>query len=84
MFASSYQRRQPWNEHIFTTDFLSVSGQEAGTPESKVPKESEFLIHVLHEQASRTELDNALPRVDAAGKEEPVAAESSCLKRSLR
>ena len=84
MFANSYQRRQPRNESIFITDFLFVSGREAGTPESNVPKEPESLIHVLHEQARRTELETALPRVDASGKEEPLAAESLCLKRSLR
>ena len=83
MFASSYQRRQSWNEHIFITDFLSVSGQEAGTPESNVPKELEALLHVLREQGSKPELETALPRVDATGREEPVTAQSFLLESGL-
>ena len=69
MFSNSYQRQQSQDETIFNTDFLYSSGQEAGTPESNVPKES---------------ADNALHRVDAAGREEPVAAESLLSQSNLR
>ena len=63
---------------------MFISGQETGTPESDVPKQSDVLIQALHEQGSKTGLETAPTRVDAARREEPVAAESFCLQRNLR
>jgi hypothetical protein len=76
MFSSSYRRQQSQDEPIFKTDFLHASGQEAGTPESNVPLDTKALLKFLHEQGSNPELEHVLPRDDAAGREEPVAAES--------